>query len=188
MRGLILAVCLVFLALPLAQAREVAGVDVPEEISLSGATAPLQLNGAGVRKKLFFSIYLASLYLPQSTDSAEKILSSDQARSVRMDMLYSEVSKDKLVKAWWDGFEANHSAEELVPLKARIETFNGMFKTLITGDRVELDYLPATGTRVTINGEEQGVIAGQDFNRALLKIWIGKSPVTKSLKKDLLGD
>lgn len=187
MRGLILAVSLVFLSLPLAQAREVAGVVVPEQISLGEAQNPLVLNGAGVRKKLFFSVYLASLYLPQRSDNAEQVLSGDQARSVRMDMLYSEVSKEKLVKAWWEGFEANHSAEELASLKARIESFNGMFKTLLAGDRVELDYLPSMGTRVTINGVEQGVISGQDFNRALLKIWIGDAPVTKRLKKDLLG-
>jgi hypothetical protein len=187
MRGLIVAACLVFFALSSAQAREVAGVDVPEQISLGEQATPLMLNGAGLRKKFFLSIYLASLYLPERAGDAKSILSSNQANRVRMDMLYSEVSKEKLVKAWHEGFENNHSAEELAPLKARIETFNALFKTLLAGDRVEFDYLPATGTQVSINDVVQGVIPGEDFNRALLKIWLGEAPVTKSLKKDLLG-
>ncbi|MGD8909563.1 MAG: chalcone isomerase family protein [Chromatiales bacterium] len=44
-----------------AQGREVAGVDLPEKVKLEGDTTSLVLNGAGIRKKLFFSIYLASL-------------------------------------------------------------------------------------------------------------------------------
>jgi len=98
------------------------------------------------------------------------------------------VDKEKFVEGWNDGFAANHSEEQLVPLKDRVERFNAMFETLHAGDRVLLDYLPAVGTRVTINGSERGVLSGHDFNQALLKIWLGESPVTKSLKRDLLGD
>ena len=40
---------------------------------------------------------------------------------------------------------------------------------------------------VTINGKNRGVVVGKDFNDALLKIWLGAKPVTKSLRNDLLG-
>jgi hypothetical protein len=170
-----------------AEGREVAGVELPESVELKGSAAPLVLNGAGIRKKFFFSVYLASLYLPAATDRAESILAKDTANRVQMDMLYSEVEKKKLVAAWNDGFAANHASEALVPLQERIEQFNGMFETLVSGDQVQLDYLPGQGTRVVINGTERGVIPGADFNRALLKIWLGESPVTSSLKEDLLG-
>jgi hypothetical protein len=171
----------------LANAREVAGVDLPEQIKLEAAGTPLVLNGAGIRKKFFFSIYLASLYLPQATNDAGAIFALNQPNRVQMDMLYSEVEKEKLVAGWNDGFAANHSAEQLAPLRDRLQSFNAMFDTLVSGDRVQLDYLPAEGTRVSINGEARGVIPGQDFNQALLRVWLGESPVTKSLKRDLLG-
>ena len=187
MRRLIIVSCLVLLALSSAQAREVAGLEVPEQISLGEQATPLLLNGAGVRKKFFFIVYLASLYLPERSADAQHILASDRANSVRMDMLYSEVEKQKLVKAWNEGFEANHSEEELASLQARIDSFNGMFRTLVAGDRVALDYQPERGTRVSINDVVQGVIPGQDFNQALLRIWLGDVPVTKSLKQELLG-
>lgn len=180
---------IIFLTLffSLADAREVAGVDLPDEINVEAKGTPLVLNGAGIRKKFFFSIYLASLYLPSSTGDAGVILDADQPNRVQMDMLYSKVEKEKFVEGWNDGFAANHSEQQLAPLKDRVERFNGMFDTLHAGDRVLLDYLPAVGTRVTINGSERGVIPGHDFNQALLKIWLGDSPVTNSLKRDLLG-
>ena len=187
MRGLIVFLSLMF-TLPFAQAREVANIELPEQLNLDDQATSLVLTGAGARKKFFFKIYLASLYLPQKVSDANNILAGNQANQVRMDMLHSEVSKEKLTAAWNDGFEANHSAEELAPLKSRIEAFNALFETLVAGDRVELDYIPQTGTRVTINDAVKGVIPGEDFNRALLKIWLGESPVTRSLKGELLGN
>lgn len=176
------------LSFSLANAREVAGVDLPDQVKVEAEGSALLLNGAGIRKKFFFSIYLASLYLPSTTSDAGAILEADQPNRVQMDMLYSKVEKQKLVEGWNDGFAANHSAEALQPLKDRIERFNNMFETLVTGDQVQFDYLPSQGTRVIINGDERGVIPGHDFNQALLKIWIGESPVTGSVKRDLLGD
>ena len=186
MRGLIVFLSLM-ITFSFAQAREVANVELPEQLNLDDQSTPLVLNGAGIRKKFFFKVYLASLYLPQRVSDANSILAGNQANRVRMDMLHSEVSKKKLTAAWNDGFEANHSAEELAPLKGRIEAFNALFETLVAGDRVELDYIPQTGTRVTINDVVKGVIPGEDFNRALLRIWLGEAPVTKSLKGELLG-
>jgi hypothetical protein len=34
----------------------------------------------------------------------------------------------------------------------------------------------------------QGVIPGQDFDAARLKVWLGETPVTAQLKDDLLGE
>lgn len=43
------------------------------------------------------------------------------------------------------------------------------------------------GTRLTINGEEKGVIAGADFYSALLDIWLGDEPADDDLKDAMLG-
>jgi hypothetical protein len=55
------------------------------------------------------------------------------------------------------------------------------------GDIIMLDYLPASGTRITVNGAVRGTIAGAAFNRALLRIWLGRNPVQDDLKKGMLG-
>lgn len=181
---LCLLLCLCF---SLSHALEVAGIDLQEKVVLPGEETPLVLNGAGIRKKFFFKIYLASLYLPQKQSDPRQIVDSDQPKRLQMDMIYSKVDKEKFVEGWNEGFSANQSADDLAALRERLERFNAMFETLVEGDRVVLDYLPGMGTRVTIKGVERGVLPGHDFNRALLQVWLGDSPVTGSLKQDLLG-
>jgi hypothetical protein len=55
------------------------------------------------------------------------------------------------------------------------------------GGIVLIDYLPGIGTRVTVNGEEKATIRGEDFFRALLRIWIGAKPVDGRLRDAMLG-
>jgi hypothetical protein len=57
-----------------------------------------------------------------------------------------------------------------------------------TGSQVFIDWLPEGGTRLTVNGQVRGSdIAGEDFFKALLKIWLGNKPVQDDLKQALLG-
>ena len=104
-----------------------------------------------------------------------------------MHFLYDEVSKEKLVDAWKDGFEANTDPETLRTIKPRIEQFAALFRDANKGYVYTLDYLQGQGTRVRLNGTLLGTIEGEDFNRALLRIWLGKKPVTRDLKKGMLG-
>jgi hypothetical protein len=53
---------------------------------------------------------------------------------------------------------------------------------------IALDWVPGTGTQVVIDNQPHGKpIPGEDFYRALLRIWIGDKPVSGDLKKALLG-
>ncbi len=166
-------------------AREIAEVKLSEQINVDGKT--LVLNGAGVRTKFFFKIYIGALYLPEKQKNVKKILSADSANRVVMHFLYDEVEKEKLVDAWLEGFEENVNEKDFVALQGRLKQFNAMFSDLHKNDIVLLDYIPQQGTRVTIKGEARGVIEGQDFNRALLSVWLGEEPVTEELKDAMLG-
>ena len=56
------------------------------------------------------------------------------------------------------------------------------------GTTIVIDWLPDSGTRLTVNGQVKGKdIAGEDFYRALLKIWLGSKPAQDDLKQALLG-
>lgn len=168
-------------------AREIAGVNLVEQITVEAIDDILKLNGAGIRTKFFFKIYVGALYLPEKQSSAEQIIKSGKANRVLMSFLYDEVEKEKLVDAWVEGFEDNVDEATFVALKDRLDKFNGMFSDLHKGDKVLLDYIPAKGTRVMIKGDVKGVIEGADFNRALLSVWLGEEPVTEDLKDAMLG-
>lgn len=182
----ILGICMILLVAVPGFAREIAGVALAETIPGEGG-ATLSLNGAGVRSKLFFKIYIAELYLVNPSHDAATILADEDQKMMVMDFLYDEVSAEKLVSAWNEGFAANLSEEKLAALADRIEQFNSMFVTVKKGDKIVLNYLPGQGTSVTIAGEKKGMVEGKDFADALFAIWLGDKPVTKELKKQLLG-
>jgi hypothetical protein len=167
-------------------AKEIAGVMVNDTLQTAdGAT--LQLNGAGIRKKLFMDIYIAQLYMEKPSATVSEVLADKGRKRIVMHFLYSEVGKDKLVEVWNDGFKDNNSAGDLAKLQERINQFNGFFVDVKKNDVIVLDYNPATGTTVTIKGQEKGVIGGGDFNEALLKIWLGEKPADGDLKDKLLS-
>ena len=169
------------------QAKELAGISIEDQVTVSGIAAPLKLNGAGIRYKFFFKIYVGALYLVSPQSDATVILKSDLPNRISMHFLYDEVPKEKLVNAWVDGFIDNNDKADYDAVKDRLEKFNLMFSDVHKGDVVLLDYFPGTGTRVSIKGEEKGVIKGADFNRALLAVWLGDDPVTEELKDAMLG-
>lgn len=168
-----------------ARAITVEGVTLPDEVRVGGQL--LVLNGAGIREKFFFDIYLAALYLPGRESDARQILQSDRPWRMIMHFVYSEVKSGKLADGWQDGFEANLEAGELQALQARLDHFKSLFPDMRRGEEVVLDYFPGKGVQVLIKGEAKGTIGGSDFARALLSVWLGEKPVTGDLKRALLG-
>jgi len=57
----------------LLQAKEIAGINIPDTISFSDQSTKLKLNGAGIRTKFIFDIYVGSLYLETKQNSAKGV-------------------------------------------------------------------------------------------------------------------
>jgi len=168
-------------------AREFREIEFPDKLVLPGTEQVIRLNGIGYRSKFFIKVYIGALYTERQAKSRDDVLAQTGPRRLLMHFVYDEVEREKLVSAWNEGFEDNTSEETLNSLRERIDKFNAMFPTVHEGDVVLLDYIPGKGTVVTIKGEEKGVIEGDDFNRALMNIWLGDEPADSSLKDALLG-
>ena len=181
---LFVAMLVIFTGLE-ASAMKIAGVDVPQSVTVGNKA--LVLNGAGIRKKIIIKVYVGSLYLEAKKKEVGKVLADLGAKSIVMNFLYKEVSRKRTIEGWNKGFDSNHSTKELIPLKKRIDQFNSLFTTVYEGDEIRLDYLPGKGTQVIINGTVRGTVPGEDFHRAVLKIWLGAKPADKKLKKAMLG-
>lgn len=170
-----------------AGAMELAKVTIPDQLSQEGSGNRLVLNGAGIRYKFIFKIYIGALYLPEKATHAEAIINSSGPKRILMHFLYDKVEKKDLDKAWLEGFSANHDDQTLAELEPRINRFAALFSDVAEGDVIWLDQIPGEGTRIYFNGELKDTIPGADFYQALLRIWIGDEPVTGSLKKAMLG-
>jgi hypothetical protein len=186
-----IAALLLAALLPLAGfAAEVAGVKLDDKARIDAAGPELVLNGAGVRTRLVVKVYVGGLYLAEKKSAAADAIALGGPKRVSITML-RDVGAQQFSEALNDGFRANNSAAEVERLKGSLDELTGIMNALgeaKKGNVIALDFLPGTGTRVLVNGEAKGKpIAGDEFYRALLRVWLGDKPVDSDLKKGMLG-
>ena len=152
--------------------------------------AALQLNGAGLRTRVFFKVYVAGLYVPLKANSAAALLAQKGPRRVAITMLRN-VDADTFSASLVEGLKNNLSDAQFTGFKAQIDALNANFKAAgeaKKGDVIHLEFTPEAGTRVVVNGKPQGTaIAGEDFFTAVLRIWLGDKPADADLKKGMVG-
>jgi hypothetical protein len=184
LRSLRIPLVLLFLGVaPALAAVEVAGVQVPETVTAGDKT--LKLNGAGLRKRLVFKVYVAALYLETPSRDASAVVSSRGVKSMRLSILRN-LKGTQVSDAIDEGFQRN-SKDQQEKLRARLQKLEQMIPDLKDGDDMTFVFLPEKGVQVSVRGTERGTIEGQDFADALLSVWLGPSPVQEDLKKALLG-
>ncbi len=166
-----------------ALAREVAGVKMPDTVTVEAKT--LKLNGMGLRKKVVFKVYVAGLYLEKTSNAAPAVISSDEVKQMRLHVLRSLKAK-QVTEAIEEGFEKN-SKSQMAALKERLQKFSGMFADVTEGDLILMTYVPGKGVTVSVKGSDKGTVEGKDFADALFAVWLGPNPVQEDLKKALLG-
>jgi hypothetical protein len=172
-----------FLAAP-AAAGELAGVSMPDTVTVAGQT--LSLQGVGLRSVWRIKVYVAGLYLATPTSDAEAVIAAKDAKIVDMAMLRA-LSAEKLSGGVEEGFERNSSSAEMTALRERLDRLLAMFPAVHKGDVIRLTWAPGKGTIVANNGVELGVIEGQDFADALFACWLGEEPAQQALKDGMLG-
>ena len=164
------------------------GVKLEPTAQVGGAA--LQLNGAGVRTRAIFKVYVAGLYVPAKSSEPAVLLAQKGPRRMALTMLRN-LDADSFAGALNDGLKNNHSEAQLAGFKPQIDALNAALKAVDEvkkGDVVNIEFTPETGTRITVNGQPKGAaIPGEDFYSAVLRIWLGDKPADADLKKGLLG-
>jgi len=167
---------------------DVGGVKLEDRMDLRGTA--LQLNGAGIRYKAIFKVYTAGLYMGQKVSTPEEALAAPGPKRVTITML-RDIDANELGKLFTKGVEDNSPKSELVNLIPGLLRMGQMFadqKQLKTGDTFTIDWLPGTGTLVTVRGVPQpDPVKEPAFFNALLRIWLGPAPADWKLKDALLG-
>ncbi len=172
-----------------ASAAEVAGVKFAETLDAAPGQA-LVLNGAGLRKRAFFEVYAMGLYVTQKKADAAELIALGGQKRVVIRML-RDVGAGQFTEALVEGMKDNHGEAEFKAFEGRVQQLSSIMAQVgeaKKGMQVGLEWNPASGMRVTIDGKPAGgVIAGEDFFRALLRVWLGEKPVSADLKAGLLG-
>lgn len=168
-----------------AAAIDVEGVKLDDKASVGGQE--LVLNGAGLRKRAIFKIYVGSLYVPAKARTTQEVLAKGPRR-VQLNLLRN-LSADQLIEALMDGLKQNLTEPEMQAIATPVGEMAAIMKSFgqaKEGSVVTLDFVDGA-TKIGLNGAEQGSIDGEAFNRALTRIWIGEHPVQEDLRKAMLG-
>ena len=177
----------VALAAPAALALDVAGQSIPDKLKLGNAD--LVLNGAGIRTRAFFKVYVGALYLPEKKTAAADALASKGAKRVALHLL-RDLTAGQTGGAL-DNLADNLSDAEREAFKGRIADLKATMEAVGAAKEksiITLDFAPDAGMRIALDGVQKGkTIAGEDFYRALLKLWLGDKPVDSALKSGMLG-
>lgn len=185
-----LALASITLALSSATAAtiDVGGVKVEDSASVKGTT--LTLNGAGVRYKAIFKVYVAALYVDKKIATPEEFYAAPGPKRITITML-RDIDSNELGKAFTKGFEENTPKTEmgkLIPGLIRMGQVFSDQKKLMAGDTFTNDWIPGTGLVITIKGKAQGEpFKDVEFFNALMRIWLGPNPADWKLKDALLG-
>jgi hypothetical protein len=88
-----------------ALAADVGGVKLVDKASVGGQD--LVLNGAGIRTRAFFKVYVAGLYVPAKSADPAAILAKGPRR-IQLNLL-RDLSGEQFVGALIDGLKENNS-------------------------------------------------------------------------------
>ena len=181
------AVLVLFVSLG-AGAVEVAGVKLDDGTEVAGSK--LVLNGAGIRYKAVFKVYVAGLYLSRKADTPEAVTAAPGPKRIRITML-RDIDSAELGKLFSRGMQDNMDKSvfsKLIPGVLRMSNIFSEIKKLNTGDTFTVDWVPGSGTVLTVKGKVQGEpFKEPEFFNALMSIWLGHSPADWQLKEQLLG-
>ncbi len=167
----------------------VAGVKLDDTAQVG--TQTLKLNGAGVRYKVVFKVYVAAMYLPELKSTTAEVLALPGAKRVTLVMM-RDLSSDDLGQRFMDGLKKNLDIAERTKLINSMLTFGQMFAlvpSMKKGDVLTIDWVPGTGVVSQFNGKKLGeTITDPAFYNAVLKIWLGNHPADEPLKHKMLND
>jgi hypothetical protein len=174
-------------ALAVAQPVELSGVKFDNPIDVRGTK--LELNGAGVRYKVVVKVYAAGLYLTKKASTLEEVLAAPGPKRMAITVL-RDVDSAELGKLFTRGVEDNTPRSEmskLVPGLIRMGQIFSDHKKLLPGENFLIEWVPGTGTVITIKGKAQEPFKEPEFFGALMRIWLGPNPGDWKLKDALLG-
>ena len=167
---------------------DVGGAKLEDAADVRGSK--LVLNVAGVRYKAVFKVYAAGLYLGKKASTPEEVLATPGPKRMHITLL-REIDSNELGKSFTTAFTDNAPKAEMSKLIPGLIKMGQIFsdqKKLLAGESFTIDWVPGTGTVITVKGVPQGeAFKEPEFFNALMRIWLGPVPADWKLKDALLG-
>ncbi|MFM7024104.1 MAG: chalcone isomerase family protein [Flavobacteriales bacterium] len=174
------------LILTSAQAQKtVEGVSFAASMQVGGTK--LNLNGAGLREKFYFDLYVAGFYSQSKITTGDVAMTKDENMAMRIVLVSDKITREKFIAAVDEGFQ-KATNNNTTAIATKIADFKKCFNTEFkVNDVIIIQYIKGTGTQVLINNKIVKTIPGYDFKKALFGIWFCNDPADEDLKNGMLG-
>jgi hypothetical protein len=172
---------------------EVSGVPLDETVTVNGV--PLQLNGAGFRKRGYFKIDVTALYLQQKVNSMEALEKLPGIKRIQL-AIQQDVTGSQASRYFLIDFEASATPAEFAQLINEVSLIGNIYSALPKikkGDIVTMDWIPGKGMIATLNGAvltphgaTSPYMNNELLGRVMLRMYVAaKTP--QELHDNLLG-
>ncbi|MGP1630589.1 MAG: chalcone isomerase family protein, partial [Giesbergeria sp.] len=134
---------------------ELAGVKVEDSVTISGTK--LQLNGAGIRYKGPFKVYVGDLYTSQPVKSLDELMAAPGPKRLGMTFL-REINSADFGKLLTRGIEDNTNKSDMSKIVMGLIKMGEIFaanKSFAPGDVCALEWDPETGLSIWAKGKLQ---------------------------------
>ena len=166
MRNLLVILALASFA---ASGAEVAGVRLDDKAQVE--SRDLVLNGAGLRKRVVFNVYVIGLYLPEKKTDTAAVLQLAGPKRAAIHML-RDVGAEQFTDALVEGLRENHSEGDYKALEPRVKELAGIFAATAAAKRPSP---PFVVTNVNPLGSQHVNIFIHDFKQNFVGLRIGRA-------------
>ena len=174
---------LILLISPSLHGAQIEGVNFEDTAVISGKTATLRGTGL-LRYMLFIKAYVGAFYLENGISSSDAL--TDVPRRLVLHYFHAIPGED-FATATTEMIKKNVSYSRFRALQPEIAQLNALYKDVKPGDEYRATYIPGIGTELALNGTVLGVVPGAEYSAAFFSIWIGKNPIDKGFRNNLLG-
>jgi hypothetical protein len=176
------ALLLVLMAIGPVRAAKLAGVELPDTVTVDGAT--LVLNGLGLRQATALRVkaYVGGLYLERRSSDPETVIDPRRPKRVTLHFLRN-IDRGSLASGWADSLRKVGSKN----MEPAIAQFTSLIGDVKKGDTMSFTSRPGAGIEVALGGAVRGTVPGDDFSRTLFTVWFGPKPGDENLKRGMLG-
>ena len=155
------------------QARQVAGVQMPDTLTLEGRR--MSLAHMELHERFFFKVYVWTLYLEQVPRKKSEAIDANCLKRLHFRFL-RKVRKDQLVDAFRDGLSTN-AAMRSPPMRENLERLLSSLRDVEDEGDLVITYVPEGGLHVAGTASGGLSIPGKPFADALFTSWLAMHPI-----------
>jgi hypothetical protein len=143
----------------------------PPYVTPGGATR-LNLVGSAVLQRNFVPFYSGALYAPLSVRTTEQLLSGLSPCRIHVVWAMPELNRDAVQDYWLKAMQAA-AGDRFAGVRAQTERLAQSMPAVKRGQSVIFDYVPDSGMSVLVDDKPVAQLAGVQFNKTLLAVWLG---------------